>query len=227
MCTIFDHICGSQRVGAVERTTCLSSRLILCVPADPDAWSQQYPNCNSSYQSPIALSSNDSLANLPPLASNYSDLPTPGSLLNDGTTLVLTFPALTSAVSGGPFPNRSYVLDTIRFHWGTNSSHGSEHSLDGTFFPLEMQLIHRQSSFRTFEQAASSGEPNALAVIAVLFQLGPYPNGQLAALIDSLNQPTNNASVEGESASIAAFSLGKFVMLSPETMFHAYKCVFE
>lgn len=40
-------------------------------------------------------------------------------------------------VTGGPLTDR-YQLAVIRFHWGNDNSLGSEHSIDGQNYPLEV-----------------------------------------------------------------------------------------
>ena len=42
-----------------------------------------------------------------------------------------------SAVTGGPLTDR-YQLAVIRFHWGNDNCSGSEHSVDGRNYPLEV-----------------------------------------------------------------------------------------
>lgn len=42
-----------------------------------------------------------------------------------------------SVVTGGPLTDR-YQLAVIRFHWGNDNCSGSEHSVDGHNYPLEV-----------------------------------------------------------------------------------------
>eukprot|EP01084_Bolivina_argentea_P022692 42189_1 len=37
---------------------------------------------------------------------------------------------------------KHYCLDSIHFHWGTNSEYGSEHTLNGKHFPIEAHFVH-------------------------------------------------------------------------------------
>ena len=36
----------------------------------------------------------------------------------------------------------AFLLDHIHVHWGDADARGSEHSLDGTFFPAEVRALH-------------------------------------------------------------------------------------
>ncbi len=63
-----------------------------------------------------------------------------------------------------------FAFDQLHFHWGSGDDQGSEHSVDGVFFPLEMHMVHVNSSFEDFD--AASDQPGGLAVISFLFELG-------------------------------------------------------
>ena len=44
-------------------------------------------------------------------------------------------------LSGGPLDDKYNILQ-IHFHWGNDSTRGSEHTYDNTKFPLEMHIVH-------------------------------------------------------------------------------------
>ena len=198
------------------------------VAADVSEWGTEFPGCAAALQSPIALNSTTAvLTRLPLLQSNYSVNPTPAVLTNTGTGLTVTFPNATYAVSGANLPNATFVLDSLRFHWSTNLSSGSEHSVDGVFFPLEIELIHRDSRFPTV--SAASTTPGAVTIVSVLVQAFPanssFSNGQLTALLDLMSTAAGNISAEGESASLNAFSLGRFISFTNTTSYFTYPYV--
>lgn len=64
-----------------------------------------------------------------------------------------------------------YVFAQIHFHWGHDSS-GSEHSIDSEFYSMEAHLVHYDSKYDNFTEAANSGDPKGLAVIAVFITEG-------------------------------------------------------
>lgn len=41
-------------------------------------------------------------------------------------------------ISGSDFGDEIFTLDQFHFHWGANTSLGSEHHIDGMMFPLEV-----------------------------------------------------------------------------------------
>lgn len=48
-------------------------------------------------------------------------------------------------ISGGPMES-DYHLKQFHFHWGSESSHGSEHKIDGKVFAAEVRMVRAQSS---------------------------------------------------------------------------------
>jgi len=41
-------------------------------------------------------------------------------------------------IRGGVFGYNTYVMSELHFHWGEDNTRGSEHTLDGKQFPLEV-----------------------------------------------------------------------------------------
>eukprot|EP01084_Bolivina_argentea_P027431 50996_1 len=67
-----------------------------------------------------------------------------------------------------PFENTKYdeyCLLQFHFHWGEDSSVGSEHLIKSKRFPLELHFVHYACHFGNFTKA-----PKKKAVISVLFE---------------------------------------------------------
>ncbi len=60
----------------------------------------------------------------------------------------------------------------IHFHWSLNDATGSEHTLNGTQFPIEVHLVHYDSKYPNFSAAASSNDSKALAVLGLFLVAG-------------------------------------------------------
>lgn len=84
--------------------------------------------------------------------------------VNIRKTLKNTKPLL----SGGPLKGK-YQAENIHFHWGSKFRKGSEHKLDGTFYDMEMHIVHRNTKYVNMETARKY--KNGLAVIAILFYI--------------------------------------------------------
>ncbi|GJQ71107.1 hypothetical protein Trydic_g1012 [Trypoxylus dichotomus] len=68
------------------------------------------------------------------------------------------------AIVGGPL-RFSYEFEQVHFHWGKTDDVGSEHTIDGQHYPLEMHAVHIKEN-HTLEEALE--DPDGIAVIAYM-----------------------------------------------------------
>ena len=75
-------------------------------------------------------------------------------------------------MSGGPLSN-SYQLLQLHFHWGSNDSQGSEHTINGERFPMEMHLVHQSSDLEWGVDSATDPDNvvDGLAVAAFMWEV--------------------------------------------------------
>ncbi|CAH1779940.1 unnamed protein product [Owenia fusiformis] len=156
-------------------------------------WGVNFPEANGDNQSPINLNSReaeyDETLNENSLSFNYV-LCRETDIINNGHTSVmyLRYKAdgafrsdLTatpkSTVCGGPLKQGcEYELAEFRFHWGKEDSRGSEHTVNFKAFPMELHLIHFNTTlYSSLEQAM--GKPDGIAIIALFIQVGKEHSG--------------------------------------------------
>lgn len=159
-------------------------------------WASKFPEASGSRQSPVDISSRhalyDASLNSTPLQFQYA-LCRETDMCNNGQCVVV-YPrhkpqgdsgyrleqlthAPRSLLSGGPFPaEHEYELAEFRFHWGRDDSRGSEHTVNGKAFPLELQLIHWNNAlYPSLEEAL--GKPGGIAIVAIFIQIGREHTG--------------------------------------------------
>ncbi|ELW71315.1 Carbonic anhydrase 12 [Tupaia chinensis] len=143
-------------------------------PDGEDNWSKKYPSCGGLMQSPIDLYG-DTLqydASLAPLRFQGYNVSANEqfTLTNDGHSVKLTLPQ-EMHIQG--LPSR-YSAMQLHLHWGSRSDpHGSEHTVGGKHFAAELHIVHYNSDLYPNDSAAST-QPDGLAVLAVLIEMGSF-----------------------------------------------------
>uniref|UniRef100_A0A8C1IUT2 protein-tyrosine-phosphatase n=1 Tax=Cyprinus carpio TaxID=7962 RepID=A0A8C1IUT2_CYPCA len=137
-----------------------SSFIFFTGALDQKHWAKKYPVCGNARQSPIDISEEFTQIRVQyqNLQLENWDQPTTESttITNDGKTVIISLNGQ-YFISGGGLRSR-FKVGRIMFHWGrcNTTSDGSEHSLNGNSFPLEVNffffLLHPQS-FSLFQIA--------------------------------------------------------------------------
>ncbi|GAB6026675.1 Carbonic AnHydrase [Chamberlinius hualienensis] len=110
-------------------------------------------------------------------------------LYNNGHNVNLTIhkwymarPRLQVTLNSGKI--KTYIFDSIHYHFGDVSDHGSEHRIDNQKFPMEMHAIYVKEKYGTYKKAKNY--PDGLAVVAVLCYVSQKDNEKLSAITNKL-----------------------------------------
>ncbi|XP_053535749.1 carbonic anhydrase [Ictalurus punctatus] len=152
----------------------------------PDTWHEKFPIANGPRQSPIDIVTGEARYDpeLRPLTLRY-DPSVSLDIINNGHSVQVTFSddKDASTLTGGPITG-TYRLKQFHFHWGSSDDKGSEHTVDGKLYPAELHLVHWNTTYPNFGEAASKSD--GLAVVGVFLEIGAA-NPQLQKVIDVLD----------------------------------------
>jgi carbonic anhydrase len=129
-----------------------------------------------------------------------------GKLDNNGHTAVLNVLAEpgNGVLSGGPLAEDYQILQ-LHFHWGADDTKGSEHTVAGRSFPMELHVVHKKISATMDEFLTLS---DGLAVTGFMFEISESDNEHLTVLLESLEQiETFGASLPMNSSSLKVSDL--------------------
>uniref|UniRef100_A0A671SXY4 protein-tyrosine-phosphatase n=1 Tax=Sinocyclocheilus anshuiensis TaxID=1608454 RepID=A0A671SXY4_9TELE len=155
----------------------------------PDTgWAATFPECQERNQSPINIADQDTKVSM-----EYQELTLDGfdaessnktSMKNTGKTVAILLKD-DYFVRGAGLPGR-FKAEKVEFHWGQNNgSDGSEHSINGRRFPVEMQIfMYNSDDFDSLNTAIR--ERRVIAAMAVFFQVGMKDNPAVDPIIHGL-----------------------------------------
>ncbi|VDM00560.1 unnamed protein product [Schistocephalus solidus] len=170
---------------------------------NPTKWAEINPvMCSGLFQSPVALDSQeatylgiDSKANVD-ISQHSSQKSVTFNATNNGHSLQVEIPEETWKVTLNDNATDYYNVQQFHFHWGSVDGKGSEHTMDGNTFPLEMHIVSYSSMYADFPTAQSA--PGGLSVIGVFFQLTTDQSksslSQMGNLLSELGQLINAGS---------------------------------
>merc|ERR1711892_552275 len=146
----------------------------------PAFWGEAYEACNRMSQ----LGNTEE--HYPGAPQEKEDRLENGTLKNNGHTaqldVIATLPEDVGVLSGGPLDGDYQILQ-LHYHWGADDSKGSEHTLDGKQFPLEMHIVHKKMGVSVGDALNMTG---GLAVAGFFFEVADSDNAAIEPLIEVL-----------------------------------------
>lgn len=156
----------------------------------PQNWHLSFKDCGGRNQSPININKANVIYDpcLHPLDfSEYKSTCPELRLVNAGghTAQVNVYGEI--LLKGGGLSGM-YGLDHVHFHWGKNDKQGSEHSVKGKHFPLEVHFCHL-----LLDCARRPVVPNQWSVVTFFIKVGAHNEKyeQLLRYFDKIRYPGN------------------------------------
>uniref|UniRef100_A0A8C5HK74 Carbonic anhydrase n=1 Tax=Gouania willdenowi TaxID=441366 RepID=A0A8C5HK74_GOUWI len=187
---------------------------------DPYSWGDSFPSCHpllDLHHSPINLdlhmSRNSSLG---PLRLEGFDSVQSGlwTLRNDGHSVLLQVGA-GMAVSGGGLPDVYHTIQ-LHFHWGGPASNGSEHTVDGRRYPMEMHVVSMKSIHPNVSVALD--DPTGLSVLGFFIDVVYADNLHFG----QISQKLSSVAYKGQSTKIKPFPLMSLLPRNNMSQYYRY-----
>lgn len=71
-------------------------------------------------------------------------------------------------ITGGILKGQ-YVAEGVHFHWGSPSSSGAEHMINGKHYSGEMHIVHRNKKYNSIDEAVQYSD--GIAVLGVFLKI--------------------------------------------------------
>ncbi|XP_005583962.4 carbonic anhydrase 4 [Macaca fascicularis] len=91
-----------------------------------------------------------------------------------------------ASISGGGLPAR-YQATQLHLHWSNFLDKGSEHSLDGEHFAMEVHIVHEKEKGTSRNMKEAQDPEDEIAVLAFLVEAGPQENKGFRPLVEALS----------------------------------------
>ncbi|XP_050399799.2 carbonic anhydrase 4-like [Patella vulgata] len=185
----------------------------------PSTWSDNFPICGNKRQSPINIASSEASVqlSLEDITMTGYDKPIAMSIRNNGHTAQVDITSGDAFIENGGLPGK-YKLLQLHFHWGSNNDKGSEHTINGEQFPMEMHLVHYLTSAGDVGQSVTLSE--GLAVIGFMFEISDDDNEKYTNIISKLTTITEYSSGSSVSVQLPEFAVGDLLPNNPR---HFYR----
>ncbi|XP_053543771.1 carbonic anhydrase IV c isoform X2 [Ictalurus punctatus] len=186
---LFCPECQTEFVAiAVMWSTLLGLCLLLapCFHSEPSQWDKDFPVCGGQNQSPINIVTHKAKHDprLTPIIFEGYTQTLNITVQNLGNTAVFALPP-SLLIRGGDLP-ATYKAIQLHLHWGVDDGPGSEHTVDGEQYPMELHIVHIKEQYTTLKEAMNDIE--GVAGLAFFYQVSTEENQKFNQVIQALGR---------------------------------------
>ncbi|XP_057183817.1 carbonic anhydrase 4-like [Triplophysa rosa] len=180
----------------------------------PENWKDINAECGSNRQSPINI-----VTKLTQLDKSLTPFNVTGyktvfdSTVKKNNYTIEVAINTTATISGGNLED-TYKAVQFHLHWGANGVMGSEHTIDGEQYPMELHIVHIKQKYNSLQEAF--GDPFGLAAFGFFFEESNSTNKNFDNLIDVLG------SIQNKSGSVSIRNISASQLVLPEGNLASY-----
>lgn len=180
----------------------------------PEKWSRANGDCAGEHQSPINIVTRKTLKDerlLPFKFDGYQES-FHATIRNNGHSVQVGVPHQ-KTISGGDLPT-SYKAVQFHLHWGTNGGPGSEHTIDGEQYPMELHIVHMKHHHSNLSAALL--DKDGVAVLGFFYERSHSANRKYDPIINALRSIKS----KGSDSPLQSISLAE--LIPPKTNLTSY-----
>ncbi|XP_037665339.1 carbonic anhydrase 4 [Choloepus didactylus] len=190
-------------LGAARPVACAESHWCYDIQAEapnsvcegPDKWGG---DCQKEQQSPINIVTTKAEVdhNLGPFSFFGYDGKNTWTVQNNGHSVMVLLGDNVMIAGGGLAAQ--YRAKQLHLHWSVELDRGSEHSLDGDRFAMELHVVHEKEKQTSRNQKEAQDSNDEIAVLAFLVEDGSEENEGFRPLVEALSkipQPNTNTTM--------------------------------
>ncbi|MBN3313060.1 CAH4 anhydrase, partial [Atractosteus spatula] len=173
----------------------------------PKIWHQikEYSECAMKRQSPINIVTNQAKPSSRLNTFDFEDYDEDFDTLikNNGHSVKVNLSS-TIKISSGNLTG-SYKAVEFHLHWGSETSPGSEHTIDGEQYPMELHIVHIKETYKTVNEAMK--DKSGIAVLGFFYEESSTENPNYNPIIEALSKINKS----GESVALHGVILDKLI----------------
>ncbi|XP_077089649.1 carbonic anhydrase IV c isoform X1 [Siphateles boraxobius] len=182
----------------------------------PSEWKKSFLQCGGQNQSPINIITRK-VKHDPELTSfifdGHEDIFNM-SVENHGQSAHFTLPESVRLRGGGL--SATYKAVQFHLHWGKDDGQGSEHSVDGERYPMELHIVHIKEKYNNLNMALN--DSTGVAALGFFFEVSSEQNKNLDKIIEALGKVKH----EGNSSEIEDFRLADIIPQANTLSYYRY-----
>ncbi|XP_054899431.1 carbonic anhydrase 4a isoform X2 [Poeciliopsis prolifica] len=180
----------------------------------PEKWAVSKADCGGKSQSPVNIITRKVVRDerLTPLEFKYYQHTFKISMTNTGHSVQIDIP-IRSTISGGELP-QTYKAVQLHLHWGKDGRFGSEHTIDGEQYPMELHIVHIKNQYADLKTALR--DPEGIAVLGFFYEESNSPN----RMYDNIIEGVKSIAAKNVSFSLPSISLAQ--LIPPEQKLTSY-----
>ncbi|XP_041742633.1 carbonic anhydrase 4 isoform X3 [Coregonus clupeaformis] len=171
----------------------------------PEKWDHANKDCEGRAQSPINIVHRKTLPDerLTPFQFRKYQDSFSGLIKNNGHSVQVNVPHQPYVIGGDL--ELPYKAVQFHLHWGKNGGPGSEHTIDGEQYPMELHIVHMNQEYSKLEDALK--DPIGVAVLGFFYEESLSANRKYDPVVRALQRITTT----GANTTLASVSLEQLI----------------